>query len=284
MSQILDAIEKAERARKQSTSTNDDKLYRNLGKVTTKPRLPTVLSMIIVILSLGLCGAMYNLIGKKNISTPQPQQTKTKPVSPEELSSKKPSFEKAHKQPIKTPTDKLSSTPSVDARPQPATKKTAPMPLLAITPEEKTTNLLPLTPIASTNPKQNKTKPDKTNNKAKHKQASGRQQTSAIDSSVASNRTAPKPVQKPNRTPPPSQRITNKTTKKPSKKTTNSPPIKITAIVYHQTTPAKSFVLVSGKKITVGEAISGTPYRIISIMPKSIIVNDGNTDMVLSPN
>lgn len=54
----------------------------------------------------------------------------------------------------------------------------------------------------------------------------------------------------------------------------------ITAIVYNKA-PEKRLVLIKGKKIHEGGTIPGTSTVVVSIQPKGIIINDGNGDIMI---
>ncbi|PID65665.1 MAG: hypothetical protein CR975_06295 [Gammaproteobacteria bacterium] len=56
--------------------------------------------------------------------------------------------------------------------------------------------------------------------------------------------------------------------------------IRITAIMYHQQA-AKRFVLINGKKIYEGGQIPDSQTTVVKILPKNIIVNDGSGDIMI---
>ncbi len=56
--------------------------------------------------------------------------------------------------------------------------------------------------------------------------------------------------------------------------------IRITAIMYHQQA-ARRFVLINGKKIYEGGQIPDSQITVVKILPKNIIINDGSGDIMI---
>lgn len=299
MSQILDAINKAEKQRKdvlESGADTRETLYQSLNqRGHAKPMsrlLPLGLLAIATISGTGYSMYHYHFLEKS-----KPEKIKINTMS--SVDSDHQAVE-LKKNTVISDTSLASSTTQAVAKDnrqsqqigannaQPETienqsiailKGKKPPALTALTPVAKkqlvnAQTLSPLTPI----------KPVEIKQQPKLQQQPKPKNLAAVDKKPNSTKIKASKTAQP----------TNKAISKPiaktkslnyySSKTTATPSwkknIRITAIMYHSN-PAQRFVLISGKKIYEGGNIPNSQTAVVKIMPKNIIINDGSGDVMV---
>lgn len=300
MSQILDAISKAEKQRKDALEENKptrQSLYQTLNQgKQQKPRSRMIPLTLLAVASLG--GAVYSIYhshwlasptseinaqGKPKIAnksaanslTGQSDQQKTTITDTQAVAATKPSA-------TTTSTQPASQSAGMSEIPKTTIQSKKAQQTIQIAKGKKPPKLATLTPVAQKRPSHTQQTlsqltaiEKKPSQNAALKQpsksavrAKTTQKTVTKETAKRLNNQQTMPVQSTN--------TTAKTVATPSWKKN----IRITAIMYHHD-PARRFVLIKGKKIYEGSNIPGSQTSLVKILPKNIIINDGTGDVMV---
>lgn len=311
MSQILDAINKAEKQRQnriENQATRED-LYQSLKSSDSPSRRPGLLSTGII--GLALCMALgygaYHLQGEgrvknsNSLDIPEAQTAKTAKTAqtPQPTLSNQTAANSPAVTPhlplatnvVETNKNRSGSTPQIQQAQQAqqkkandnnivmlSTSKGKPHPDLAmltpVTGPKSTKKLVELTPIPP------KVKPAKKPPVAKqvskkNKQATVRPHRPQVSRETKKNRSKQDGTHQPSAVTAPTDTPTGTAITASWKKN-----IHITAIVYRQAA-AQRFALIRGKKVHEGELIPDSNTIVVKILPQSLIINDGSGDLMI---
>lgn len=308
MSQILDAINKAEKQRQnriENQTTRED-LYQSLKSSDSPSRRPGLLSTGII--GLALCTALgygaYRLQGERRVKNsnsldiPEAQtaQTAKTAQTPQPTLSNRTAANSPAVTPhlplatnvVETNKNRSGSTPQIQQAQQKkandnnivmlSTSKGKPHPdlvtLTAVASPKSTKKLVELTPIPP------KVKPAKKPPVAKqiskkNKQAAVRPHRPQVSRETKKNRSKQDGTHQPSAVTAPTDTSTGTAITASWKKN-----IHITAIVYRQAA-AQRFALIRGKKVHEGELIPDSNTIVVKILPQSLIINDGSGDLMI---
>jgi|GEM_PF-6043780 len=300
MSQILDAINKAERERLNNEKAKQNKqdadsLYQSLSNSApvSKPRRHLISAFVFIFFSGLIAYWVYDENGFKLplSSTTQAQQVITISQAHLDIAEKRPQYSNRTQQPLirteKTTKIKTLTQKNNSAKPASTT-------LLLNKPGESTKSKSSKAQVINLN---GQNKPDST--KAKPLPDRYDHQDLLTLTPIRNNQKKPsrnttviKPYPIPTKSIKPSIKTKKLTTV--SKRIVQDIPISdnnsvtpswkahihIAAIVYHQNNK-KRFALIDGKKIFENQSIPGTNFKIIRIYPNKIIVNNGSGDIII---
>lgn len=285
MSQILDAINKAEKQRKdalEETATTRESLYASLNQVKPEKRRSRLLPLsLLAIASLG--GAGYSIFKQpspKKETTPVITSSSNKPLlNQDSKMTQGQHLAKANNNVANTATkaqNTVLKAPAVQAAPSETSNKKMPqVPAQAIKTSKgkKPPELAALTPVPTSQRPNPKLLTQLTPVKKAQAPTAIVKTTSIAKKSIAKRPNTVKPAvshAKPVATATPQPAAT------PSWKKN----IRITAIMYHEN-PSRRFVLIRGKKIYEGGVIPDSQTAVVKILPKNIIINDGSGDVMI---